>query len=272
MSHGKSFLIQLHSVQQGSDLEAGVVFPTMSDQVVIGRGNDCDVILADPSVSTRHAWLEATPEGFVLRNLTRNGTTFVNQSPVGRGDEVQVTDRTIWLQVGCALLKVVTVADTIPVSKALPLPAPVAVDPQHTPLLRIKAGPRSVRIKLNGKPVSLFPSAARALARLAATPGEVVDQDELLTAMDEDFAERAGGLNLNQTMTYVRRLFIEGLESGEVDATQLRGLVQSCPAWSGPPLAEDLTDKALCRELVANVRGVGYVLMLPPQAVHTERK
>lgn len=272
MAFGKSFLIQLHSVQPGSDLEPGTVFPTVPERVVIGRGRDCDIVLADPSVSSTHVVLEASPEGFFLNNQTRNGTTFVNQKEVAKAASVEVRERVSWLQVGRALLKVVLVADTIPVSKALPVPMSSAADADGPAFLSVKLSARAPRVRLKGKPVSLFPSAARALGRLAATPGEVVDQDDLLTAMDEDFADRAGGLNLNQTITYVRRLFIEALDGGDVEAHELRQYIESCPGYSGEPLPVDIASKALCRELVANVRGVGYVLMLPASAVQTERR
>lgn len=269
MGNAKSFLIQLHSVQSGSDLKAGTVFPTLADRVTIGRGVDCDVVLADPSVSAKHVVIESCQDGFVLRNRTRNGTTFINQQEVARGGEVEVSDRTSWLQVGAALLKVVVIANTVPVSRAMPLPSALPV-PTGPRFLCVKLG-RAPRIQVKGKSVSIFPSAARALARLAVSPGEVVDQDDLLTAMDEDFADRAGGLNLNQTMTYVRRLFLERIDSGEINVAELSDWIQACPGFTGGPLTT-LEPKALCRALVANVRGVGYVLMLPPDAVQTEHR
>jgi pSer/pThr/pTyr-binding forkhead associated (FHA) protein len=45
--------------------------------IVIGRGSGCDVVLADDSVSRRHAELRLEPEGWTLVDLQSSNGTFV---------------------------------------------------------------------------------------------------------------------------------------------------------------------------------------------------
>jgi pSer/pThr/pTyr-binding forkhead associated (FHA) protein len=57
---------------------------TMSGpNLVFGRDAGSDVVVAGSEVSRRHAEIEATPEGYVLNDLSVNGT-FVNGEKVGR--------------------------------------------------------------------------------------------------------------------------------------------------------------------------------------------
>ena len=45
------------------------------DSVVIGRGNDCDVVVQDMKASKQHCRLTRSGQGFVLEDLgSRNGT------------------------------------------------------------------------------------------------------------------------------------------------------------------------------------------------------
>ncbi|HWT14755.1 MAG TPA: FHA domain-containing protein [Patescibacteria group bacterium] len=47
-------------------------------RLVIGRGNDCDLVLDEPEMSRRHAMVEATPGGIWLRDLGSANGTYVN--------------------------------------------------------------------------------------------------------------------------------------------------------------------------------------------------
>jgi pSer/pThr/pTyr-binding forkhead associated (FHA) protein len=63
-------------------------------QAVIGRDPDCDVPLASRSVSRRHALVEKTPNGWVVRDLgSANGTSVdgarVKEAPLARGTAVR---------------------------------------------------------------------------------------------------------------------------------------------------------------------------------------
>jgi pSer/pThr/pTyr-binding forkhead associated (FHA) protein len=54
----------------------------MSDEVIVGRDAGNGVSIQDGSVSTRHARITRTPEGFVLEDLKSRNGTFVNGEPV----------------------------------------------------------------------------------------------------------------------------------------------------------------------------------------------
>ncbi|HEX8824070.1 MAG TPA: FHA domain-containing protein [Archangium sp.] len=57
-------------------------FPVKS-KLVVGRQAPASVVLEDDSVSRKHAQVEATPEGVVLRDLGSANGTLVNGEPVG---------------------------------------------------------------------------------------------------------------------------------------------------------------------------------------------
>ena len=63
-------------------------------QAVVGRDPDCDISLTSRSVSRRHALVEKTPNGWVLRDLgSANGTSVdgarVNEAPLVAGTAVR---------------------------------------------------------------------------------------------------------------------------------------------------------------------------------------
>jgi hypothetical protein len=63
--------------------------------VVIGRMSDCDVVLADPRASRRHAEIQPIGHGFVLNDLGSMNGTVVNGTPVREhqlsdGDEIRL--------------------------------------------------------------------------------------------------------------------------------------------------------------------------------------
>lgn len=59
----------------------------------VGRSDENNVVVANPSVSRQHAMLEATPDGYIVRDLQSQNGTFVNGErvdtrPLRDGDEV----------------------------------------------------------------------------------------------------------------------------------------------------------------------------------------
>ncbi|MFU8817494.1 MAG: FHA domain-containing protein, partial [Pseudomonadales bacterium] len=61
-----------------SDPVAGLAFRTPRGRVLIGRHDDCDLVLRDRSVSARHAELMVRAEGVTLTNLMATNGTRVN--------------------------------------------------------------------------------------------------------------------------------------------------------------------------------------------------
>jgi hypothetical protein len=53
-------------------------FQLTQDKFVIGRDQDCDIVLSDSSISRRHAVLEKTGKLYVIRDLNSTNGTFIN--------------------------------------------------------------------------------------------------------------------------------------------------------------------------------------------------
>jgi hypothetical protein len=72
--------------------------PDSDGAVTLGRSRDCDCVLAEPSVSRRHAELRRAGARWVLRDLgSRNGTRvngvrLLGEAEVGPGDRVSFGD------------------------------------------------------------------------------------------------------------------------------------------------------------------------------------
>jgi FHA domain/Domain of unknown function (DUF4388) len=58
--------------------EPADVHPLLDDEQVIGRDPTSAIVIADGSVSSRHARILRTPEGFVIEDLQSRNGTFVN--------------------------------------------------------------------------------------------------------------------------------------------------------------------------------------------------
>jgi diguanylate cyclase (GGDEF)-like protein len=56
-------------------------YPLGDVPVVLGRGSDCDIRIADQSVSRRHARIVPGPDGFCASDLQSTNGTFVNDEP-----------------------------------------------------------------------------------------------------------------------------------------------------------------------------------------------
>lgn len=75
-------------------LETGDRHPLSGNRLTIGRQQDNDVVINDPSVSRRHAVLERHGPTYIITDLNSTNGTQVNQSPVEKAvleDEDRVT-------------------------------------------------------------------------------------------------------------------------------------------------------------------------------------
>ncbi len=74
----------------------GKRWPLVNSTFIIGRGQDCDLILMDRQVSRHHARILRTAEGYVLEDLSSknhthlNGVRIKSEVVLQDGDEIQV--------------------------------------------------------------------------------------------------------------------------------------------------------------------------------------
>ncbi len=89
--------VKLHewSIEVTSGTDKGCRVRTLDALIRVGTDTTCDLVLTDPTVSRRHAEIERTSRGFVVRDLgSRNGTLLeghrVLQAYVQPGDHLQL--------------------------------------------------------------------------------------------------------------------------------------------------------------------------------------
>lgn len=76
-------------------LPDGRRYPLGERPVALGRMSDCDVVVADPRASRRHAEINPVGHGFVISDLGSMNGTLVNGSrvrehPLADGDEIRI--------------------------------------------------------------------------------------------------------------------------------------------------------------------------------------
>lgn len=75
---------------------AGQRWALVKDQLLIGRGSDCDVVVDDRQISRHHARVKRTVEGYLLEDLASkngthlNGTFVLGAARLQDGDVIQV--------------------------------------------------------------------------------------------------------------------------------------------------------------------------------------
>jgi len=78
--------------------EKGQTFRVAPTVTVIGRDPSCDVHITEPAVSRQHCRIERTAEGWVLRNLSANGTRIrrqeIEEHVLADGDEIRIGAKT----------------------------------------------------------------------------------------------------------------------------------------------------------------------------------
>ena len=82
-----------------SGADAGSEFTIEGPTTTLGRGESADIRFADPALSSEHAAVEFTSDGFRLRDLgSRNGTRLnggdVKAAELKHGDRIELGGRT----------------------------------------------------------------------------------------------------------------------------------------------------------------------------------
>jgi hypothetical protein len=60
------------------------VFPLLDSELLVGRAPECTISIPDGSVSSKHARVTRSPEGFILEDLRSRNGTFVNGEKVDK--------------------------------------------------------------------------------------------------------------------------------------------------------------------------------------------
>lgn len=171
-------------LQAGSN-DAGRSWSLRRGRTVVGRDNDCDIVLPDRLVSRHHAQVVWDQDGYVVQDLHSKNGTFVNGVELAGphlledGDEIQIALR--------FKLAFVDAGETAPLLFDLP-PA--------SERLRLEDDARQVIIKEQVLDPPLSPAQYRLLALLMASQGGVVGREEVVRqvwpeALEEGVSEQA---------------------------------------------------------------------------------
>ncbi|HKN44899.1 MAG TPA: FHA domain-containing protein [Propionibacteriaceae bacterium] len=90
-------------ISQGS--QAGLSAELSAGVVMIGRGADCQLILDDDYVSTRHARVVSTPNGIYVEDLGSTNGTYVNGQRITAPTTITLADT---VRIGKTILKLET--------------------------------------------------------------------------------------------------------------------------------------------------------------------
>jgi S-DNA-T family DNA segregation ATPase FtsK/SpoIIIE len=86
----------------GSGIERGTTVEVTGPRFVIGRDDECDLVLDDDKVSRRHAALTLTDGGATLEDLDSANGTFVNGRRIHEPTELRPGDL---IRLGAVILK-----------------------------------------------------------------------------------------------------------------------------------------------------------------------
>jgi pSer/pThr/pTyr-binding forkhead associated (FHA) protein len=166
-----------------------------SDDYLIGRAPDCDLVVADRQVSRHHARLTRTPDGYVVKDLGSKNGTHVNGVPVSSSELLQDGD-VIQVALAIKLIFVGTEA-TIPLS---------INDATQMGLGRMRMDSDAHRVWVGGEEIEppLSPAQYRLLDLLYKNPERVVSRGEVVRTVWEDASEV--GVSEQAIDALVRRL------------------------------------------------------------------
>jgi DNA-binding winged helix-turn-helix (wHTH) protein len=131
--------------------------------MILGRGADSDLVLANPRVSRRHAELTWDGEHFLVQDLGSKNGTRINSAPVSAptpiadGDTLELADSQLEFQTSPPTVTIILTPD----SGALSL------------------DPSTHEVRSQGQSVALTPKEYRLLALLFRRAGAVVGHEEI---------------------------------------------------------------------------------------------
>ncbi len=162
------------------------------DEVIIGRGSDCDIVLPKRQVSRYHAKIERDDGGYLMHDLGSKNGTFVNGQEVRDkphrlkdGDEIQIAL--------CVKMGFVGADATLPLELTGPNRG-----------LRVDRAARRVFVGGHELTPPLSLAQYRLLELLLDSEGRVVSRDEIVEAVWSE--EEALGVSEQAIDALVRRL------------------------------------------------------------------
>jgi DNA-binding response OmpR family regulator len=208
---------------------AGQRWPLNKDELTIGRGPECDIVIPDRQVSRVHARLRRGESGFVVEDVGSKNGTHVNGAPVQGPHPLQDGD----------LIQVALVAKLMYVGYDSTVP--LRVDTKRVPTgplregrLRLDSAARRVWVNdLEVDPPLSVPQ-FRFLELLVQRAGQVCTREQVIEAV---WPEAAGA----------------GISEQAIDALVRR-------------LRDRLAELDPTHQYVATVRGHGFRLDNPPKA------
>ncbi len=148
---------------------AGQQWAIVSDEFLIGRGGDCDLVLPERQVSRHHVKILRRPGYFVLEDLGSKNGTHLNGEPVSDSVRLQDGDE---IQIALAVkLVFIGTGATIPLTFEPPKPART---------LEIDEAERSVTIKGRRLDPPLSLAQFRLLQLLYDADGAVCSRDAIV--------------------------------------------------------------------------------------------
>jgi len=215
---------------------AGNGFELERPSIVIGRGQDCDIILDEHQISRRHAQLQQTPQGWMLVDLGSTNGTQVNGLPLRaqQPHAIQPGDR---ISVGACELVLRSAAARAP---------------------ELPAGPRGRA----SRPALLIVGAVLITVVLVGVVVAIV-----VTLRDKEGETTPGGLNPLDQVDEVIEIptLIEGITTALPVPTGLEDLATAIPVPTGlEDMATSLPVPTQIQELVTALPDIPELPMLPP--------
>jgi len=185
-----------------------------SEELIIGRGKDCGLIVSDRQVSRHHARIRRTELGYLLEDLGSKNGTHLNGSEVTEAVLLQDGDE---IQIALAMkLVYVGLEATIPLKSA---------DLSRLGLGRLRMDREAHRVWLGSVEIEppLSPPQFRLLGLMYENPGRVVTRNQIVEGVWPDSVSE--GVSEQAIDALVRRLR-ERLSEGDPDhgyVTTVRG-------------------------------------------------
>ena len=224
-----------------------------AEPAVLGRSPACELCLADPTVSRRHARFVRLGQSFLVEGLAHGNGMFIDDGLVAAGDQ-RVLRPGQTLQVGGVVLELQVLEATAAVLQPLSVVGPAPESERIA--LDVSWDGGHCAVMLQGQLLALPPLAAKALGLLAESSGVVVHKWDLLDQL-------GAGTNLAQVFSLVRSAFLSAVEAEALALSTVREHV----ARHSSVVVDELDAKSVMRHFIASRRGHGYRICLSADEV-----